>query len=903
MQDGEFVTPLIQTKLHRPVQTTASVKRARLSDWLDSRRERPFTLVSAPAGYGKSTLISEWSQSLDYPSAWVSLDQHDNDLSVFLGYFIAAIQSIFPKNLTETQALLNTAELPPTRYLAGSLVNELNEVGEAYVLVLDDYYLIELQDIHDLIYSLIKYAPRGMHLVLCTRIDPPLPMVKLRARGQVTEIRGQDLCFTKDEGYLLVQNLLGTQVDRNETDALVEQSEGWVTGIRLAALALRHRKGKQVAVGKLSANNRYVMEYLVSEILDNQVEEFAEGLLKSSLLERLCTGLCEAVCAPLENDSGQKQLNGQKFLDWLTASNLFVIQLDDQGDWVRYHNLFREFLQSELERRYSTGEIASLHLRASDWFTRRGLLEEALHHALSANNIETAINIVIQHRHEPLNQEQGQRLERWLNLLPKEAIEHDPQLLLAKAWVLNNQLRFGEMVQLVERAAVILEDHRSTLTEEERKVLDGEVAVLRSIPLTWMGQGQPALELTKHAIDVTPIEHEWVRGVALTFYPVALHLVGQIDSAYDEIQKLLAESSTLADIFKHRAYVSLITVNVLVGNLKGAEQAALQLMDLVKPHQLYDSLGWVYYSLGFIHYQRNDLDKARHHFEQLVEMRYLANSGAVAQAHYGLALTYKALNKPGEAQKTIQSVLAWALKTGNIGMLIDAESFDSRLDMLQGQVPDVSKWVDKLGDPGLLMLLLHNPHLTLANVLLGQGTSEALMEADDLLARLYQLAEATHTTWRVMEIKAMQVLLKVSKEDQEGAQTLLTELIQWAKPHGFIRLFTDISPKLASLLGSLSFEKKSEYTYLQQILAAFPEEKISQTSSQTSNLVELLTNRESDILALLSERLTNKEIAARLHISVGTVQQHLNHIYSKLGVKGRRQAAVKAEELGLLLPQ
>jgi LuxR family maltose regulon positive regulatory protein len=905
MQNTEFNAPLIQTKLHRPVQTKDLIQRPRLNDWLDARWERSFILVSAPAGYGKSTFISEWAQSLDCPSAWVSLDEYDNDLSVFLGYLIAAIQQIFPQSLKEMRAMLSAAELPPTRYLAGSLINELNEIGGAFVLVLDDYYLIELQEIHDLVNQLINYAPKEMHLVVCTRIDPPLPMVKFRARGQVTEIRGQDLVFTEDEGYLLVQNLLGTQVDRKETDALVAQSEGWVTGIRLAALALRHREGQEAIGGQLSANNRYVTEYLVAEILENQVAVFSEGLLKTSILNRMCPDLCEAVCAPGRN-SGDSGINGQVFFDWLEGSNLFVIQLDDKGEWVRYHHLFREFLQREMKKRYSVEEIASLQLRASAWFESNELIEEALRYALTADDTDTAINIIIQHRHTPLNQENGQRLERWLNLLPPEAIEQEPQLLLSKAWSLNHQLRLAEMVPIVEQAAAMLEKDNLVLTPDERQVLGGEVAVLRSIPLTWMGQGQQALEFLSHALETTPMEHKWVRGIVLTFYPVALHLAGQLDKAHIEIQNILGKSSTLANAFKHRAYISLISIEILVGNLIAVEQAAMQFKELVQQRQLHDSIGWLHYSFGFVHYQRNELDKARQHFEQLIEMRYLANSGAVAQAHYGLALTYQALGNPAQAQETIQSIMPWAMETGYTDMQIEVESLYSRLSLQQGQIPDPSQWVVKLGVPGILMFLLHNPHLTLANVLLAQGTPETLQEAEDLLAQLQQLSEATHTTWRMMEITAMQALFKAAVGNQESALKLLTKVLQWAKPYGYIRLFTDMGPMMEILLKSLTPRKKSEQAYVRKILAAFPvdagqpAEKNIQPRSQTASLVDPLTNREFEIMELLGKRMTNMEIATELHISVGTVQQHLNRIYSKLDVKGRRQAASKAEALGLI---
>jgi LuxR family maltose regulon positive regulatory protein len=921
------ILPLIRTKLYRPRTTGDLVPRTRLLERLEERRGRPLTLVVAPAGYGKTTLVSSWLEACDRPNAWLSLDEGDNDLSLFLSYFAAAIQTLFPDAVDQTSALLNAASLPQPDVLARSLINELDQIEGPFFLVLDDYHLIQNMAVHDLLTELFRYPPRALHLVLASRSDPPLSLTTLRARSQVTEIRAPELRFTRMETVAFLEQQMGMPTDDGAVSALMEQLEGWVTGLRLLTLSLRHRGSTNLTLDNSRGSISYAMDYLGAEVLENQPRAIRDCLLRTAILDRFCAPLCEAVCSDsiqARASSSEEDLDGVAFLEWVETANLFVTRLDDQHEWYRYHPLFQELLQDQLKKTLDAGGVAALHRRASTWYAENGNLEEALGHALTAGDTSTAVNLVVQHRHEPMNQERGQHLERWLNLLPKEAVEEEPQLLLAGAWVLNNRFKFGEMVPLVERAAAMLEGDDTALTAKERKVLGGEIAALRCIPLTWMGQGQPALETARHTVDVTPIEHEWVRGIGLTFHPVALHLVGRLDKAYEEMHKILAEGSELANAFKHRAYVSLITVEVLAGNLSGAEQAARQLLDLGEARRLYDSLGWAKYSLGFVHYQRNDLAQAKHHFEQLVEMRYLANAGAAAQAHYGLALTYQVMGKPDQARETHQSALAWASETGDGGMLIEADSLGSRLALLQGQVPDASRWASMLGDSVLLMLLLHIPHLTLANVLLARGTPEALIEAKGLLAWLRQAAESTHNTWRLMETAAMQAVLKETEGKREEALALLEPALVWAKPHGFVRLFVDLGPKMAGLLDELRRQGVAP-EYLTQILAAFATKdpstalragerratKGAESSFATSTLahgassplVDPLTNRELEVLELMAQRLTNKEIAAQLVISVGTVKQHAYHIYQKLHVKGRRQAVAKAISLGILSPK
>ena len=838
---GPEIPALLRTKLHRPPITADLVPRPRLLERLDQHQGRPLTLVSASAGYGKTTLISSWLEACDCPSAWLSLDENDNDLALFVAYFLNAVQTMFPDAGEDTLALLKAATLPPIPVLARSLINELDQIDLPFILVLDDYHHIRELALHDLLNELLRHPPWALHLVLVSREDPMLSLTTLRARGQLTEIRAHELRFTKAETAAFLELQMGIPADDGTVSALMEQLRGWVTGLRLLTLSLRHRGTLNLTPNRLRGKTSYVANYLMAEVLEGQPPIFQDWLLRTSILDRFCAPLCEAVSSGLtERTSGfeetavssdslqaraagsQSELDGWAFLERLETANLFVTRLDDVGEWYHYHPLFQELLQGQLKKRLDADDVAALHRRASTWYAQNGYLEEALHHALDAGDTSGAVDLVVQHRHELLNQEQFHVLERWLNLLPREAVADNAELLLAEAWLLDYGLRHEEIPPLLGRVAILLGDDAG-LTEQDRMVLGGEIAVLQGILFYYMGQGQLSLENTRHAVEVTPTEHEWVRGVALAFRAGAYQLVGQLDKAYEEIHKILAAGGRGGSAFTHRAYDALLAMESLAGNLSSLEQTAQRQVDLTEPRRLYDSLGWALYALGTVYYLRNDLAKAKQAYTQLVDMRYRTHASPVAQGYYGLALTFQGLGKPDQARETSQTALDWAAETGNAYILLEAHSFVARLALLQGQVPDTSRWAGPLGDEIPVMLMLQIPHLTLVNVLLAQGTPDALQKAGDLMARLRQSAEATYNTWRTMEITAMQAVLKEIEGEQQAALDLLEPILVWAEPRGFIRLFADLGPRMAFLLNQLLSRGVAPY-YIAQVLAAFPEE-------------------------------------------------------------------------------
>ena len=431
--------PVIQTKLYRPPLQADFIPRPQLLEQLDGWRQRPLTLVSAPAGYGKTTLVSSWLESLECPTAWLSLDEHDKDLELFLTYFLASVQTSVPDAFEETVALMGGVELPPLRVLSNSLINELNGLPQRLVMVLDDYHAIGESRVDELLSELLKHPPSPLHLVIATRTDPLINLNRLRALGKVTEIRTQQLRFSVLETIELLERLLRIEVDKEAASLLDEKTEGWATGIRLAALSMRHRDNAHEVLRHLAGERRYIWDYLIAEVLSALKPEIQDFLVKTAVLDRFCAPLCDAVLGSGGTQGETPRIASaagtQDILESLQQDHLFIVPLDGQRRWFRYHHLFQQLLSVELNKRYSADEIAGFHLKASSWYGQNGLVDEALHHALEAGDDLAAAQLLEKNARTLLDEDRWHVLERWMARLPDSVIRQRPRLLIAKAWL------------------------------------------------------------------------------------------------------------------------------------------------------------------------------------------------------------------------------------------------------------------------------------------------------------------------------------------------------------------------------------------------------------------------------------------------------------------------------------
>ena len=881
---------LIKTKLHRPSLHPHLLPRLHLVERLENGRSRKLALISAPAGYGKSVLVSSWLAACESPAAWLSLDKHDGDLAVFLSYFIGAIETLFAGACPQTQALLTGTTLPPADYLAASLINETATIPHPFIVVLDDYHLVTSPDVQQLVAAFIQYQPEHIHLVLITRQDPMLDLVNLRAKGQITEIRTRDLQLDREEAQQLLTEALGKRATPELADQLRDKTEGWVTGLHLATLVLQEQKDTAQFLQSFGSATQYIMEYLLQEVLERQPQAVQNFLLYTAVLDRFCAPLCHALQD--EAPDATPSMSGPQIIEWLVQRNIFIIPLDRQGEWFRYHHLFQDLLQYQLAIQTDAPQVAQLHLRASRWFEENGLLQEAFDHACMANDMQRVVGLIAAHRHNLMNQDQWAQLQRWLNYLPRPVIDQHIPLLLTEAWLHHRTFNLQKIKPSLQQIEVLFATN-SASAAPERLILQGETAVLASALQYYAGQGQKCIDNARFALEVTPAEHLWVRNFALSAIPAGFQLVGQLDTAIFEIQRALDEQRDINNQYAHRLYFVLMLVELLSANLHGAEQAALQALTLAKAGQFHTTQGWALQTLGYIYYQWNDLEKAREYYSQVLDLRYLLFPSMVAHSSFGLAQTLQAMNEYDAARQIMDSILEWMRDNNYQALLLAGQSHLARLALMQGERPPTAHWANFLDTPLIQMLLVEIPHLTLAWTMIAE---ENWHEAAELLWRLRQFVEDKHNNLRLIEVLNLQTLLCAAQGQHEEAGRLLATAVSLAENGGFIRLFVDLGRPMAQLLDRLRVDDPQTQQYLTAVLAACG----APPPPTETQLSETLTYREIEILTLLTRQLSDKEIAGQLVISINTVRFHLKNIYAKLSVQNRRQAALLAQELGLV---
>lgn len=884
--------------------------RTRLIELLNSGRDLPLTLVLAPAGSGKTTLLSDWLETCPCPSAWLSLDEGDSDLGVFLSYFIAAIRTLFADACRQTMALLQAAEQPPASVLAATWINEIEDLRDSpllaseqsFVVVLDDYHAITGQEVNALLIELLRHPPQTMRLAIATRSDPALPLNRLRARGQLIEIRRSDLRFSVAETREYLQRATEKPVTDAVAATLTEKTEGWITGLHLAVLNLRHAADSSEFVAGFEASERYIMDYLVDEVLSLQSAPVQEFLLKTSLLDRLYGPLCEAV-----TDLADTMDDGQSYLEWLEQGNLFVIALDSQRQWYRYHHLFQLLLRNRLERQYNQEQIAGLHRRASAWFADNGFVEDAITHALAAGEEATAARVIVSHRYEAMNQERWQQIDRWLRLMPRQVVDEEPALRLLRAWILQRQWRLADLPAYLDGIDTQIDALEPGIDTQE---LRGEVDALRSL-LSYFALhgGEEISALASRALERLPMANSSARGLAWLYYAGGYQARGETKRAREIFVEGLKEDSLHGNSFPSRILLGLCLLDWLNADLSNLRQVAAHFLSLASQRGLTESSGWAHYFLGVAAYDANDLDQAESEFKAVTGQRYVAHTVPYAQSVFGLASVYLARGATDQARELVDSVAAHGLEVNNPRLLADADAFRALLALQQGQQAQARHRATALADsaqPAPAVQFL-SQEVMLARVYLGLATPADLHAAAKVILHLRGLAEGSSNTRRMIEVLALQALLDDAQGNRPAALLSLQEAIGLAEPGGLLRIIVDLGPQIAYLLTQLSRQNGAS-PFIGQILRAFPAADVKgldlihtvpEVANQTG-LVEPLTNREMQVLEMLAQRLTAKEIASELFISERTVKRHTANIYQKLDVSSRQQAIASAAFLGIL---
>jgi len=887
--------PILRTKLHRPPVSVDLLCRSRLHELMSQGLEATLTLVTAPAGYGKSMLVSRWAESLEQPSAWLSLDETDSEIMEFLAYLVAAVRTVIPEACPKTQALLSATTQPPLTVLSRSLTNELDAIDTHFILALDDYHRIDASsDVHELMRFILKHPPRSLHIVIMTRYDPPLPLAALRGRGHVTDVRLQDLRFTTPEIAEFLDRISGLKVSAEALSNLQQQTEGWVTGLRLVSLGLRHLEDADAFLSKLYGGVLHTRQYLLQEVIAQLSPQMQGWLLKTSILERFCPELCDSVCSA-DDALRTSGLDGRQFLVELQQRNLFTVALDTRGEWFRYHHLFQELLKDQLKHREGPDEIAMLHSRASAWFETQGLIDEALKHALTTGDVEVAAQIIERNARSVLNEGKWFVLRMWLSQLPDQVVQERPELLLARACIHYCYHEPAAILPLMDRIDELLGG------DTEHHQLSGEVAVLRSFCWALNGDSTRSLKVLEHALDRIAISDVRFRSIAELFFGMVGQMEGQLERVTRALNGWLNVPSPLHPMRESSLLITLMLLNYIAGDPGGVERYLKRTQEIAGAGELEEVLAWCDYMGGLSHLQRGEPEAAIPYLERAVDRRYVLHPRAAVDALGALTLVYQAHGQSQHAATMLQSLGEFVSYLGP-SHVVFADAYAARLGLMQGQPESALRWLEMAAPPGVEVMTywLEIPCVTWCRALIAEGSATSLKEAVERLHEYAEMNKAHHNTCQTIDIL---VLLSLALEKQghtEEALLILDEGQALAKPGRFIRPFVEPGSPVAELLRRL-LKQLPENLFTREVLAAFAaSEQTPATAIQ--QLPEPLTVREDEILELLVKRLRDKEIAEELFISSETVKYHLKNIYQKLGVHDRRQAVRKARELHLIAP-
>ncbi len=911
-REKTLYTPTLSTKLYIPPNRPDFVSRPRLIEQLNQGLHGKLTLISAPAGFGKTTLVRDWLQQVNLPVAWLSLDEDDNDPIRFLIYLIAALQQIEPEIGQAMPSLFEAAQPPPLNSLVTLLVNDVvTTSAQNIILVLDDYHLIDAQAIHHTLTSLLNYLPPQTHFVVTTRADPPWPLSRLRAQGQLTELRATDLRFTLAEAETFLNQVMYLNLSAENLLTLETRTEGWVAGLQLFALSLRGRD-QDTWSAALTGRHRDIADYLAEEVMPRQPEPVQSFLAQTAILDRLNGDLCDAVTG---------QSDSQAMLTSLERANLFLIPLDDERCWYRYHHLFGDFLDYYLQRRYSETEIIKLNDRASLWYEENGFILEAIHHAFRANDWARTARLVEQVA--PTLSANGQltTLLRWLNELPEQVIQTRPRLCLEYGWALFITGQFEASKPYLQAAEDVLAS-RSNRADE---TLLGILAAIRAAMASITNDVEQAISFSQQALQYLPEDNVKWRATATTSLGLAHQFTGNLFAA----DQALAEASRLSAAIGD-AQNTLLAIGkrgqVLAaqGQLKQAANVYQEAIDLTAnlSGHLAAMGGLAYLGLGELSYEWNKLEEATQFLLKAIELGQKWEPNGIpdilTNSCLTLAQVYQAQNDFEAAQNQLQR----AREQGEIAPFPDFSArftvLQTRLWLAQGDIASALRWAEEIeGQPvgdDVLEKLADPIQAALIRVRLAQGKLDGadFRTITTALTKRQHIAESTGCLDSTLEILTLRALAHYVQGQPSPALKLLTQALAQAEPAGYIRLFVDEGAPMAQLLLRLIKKQQQEHRplpvpspiYLKQLLVGLGIEMELDATRETEVKIKLaldpLTDRELEVLELVAAGLSNRDIAQQLTLSLGTVKRHVSNIYSKLQASSRTEAVALARASNLL---
>ncbi|MCX6068073.1 MAG: LuxR C-terminal-related transcriptional regulator [Chloroflexi bacterium] len=913
-------TTILATKLYIPPPRPKIVSRPHLIEKLNAGLSagRKLTLISAPAGFGKTTLLSEWGANCGRLVAWFSLDEGDNDPVRFLIYLVTALQTLRPNVGEGVLRILQSPQPPPPESVLTALLNEITAIQDNFILVIDDYHLADSKAVDNALTFLLEHQPPQMHLVITTREDPNLPLARLRVRGQLTELRAVDLRFTPDEAAEFLNQVMGLNLTAENVAALEARTEGWIAGLQLAALSLQGHRDVPEFIQAFAGDHRYIVDYLVEEVLQRQPEPVRNFLLQTAILDRLNGPLCEAVTG---------QPGGKARLETLQRGNFFLIPLDDKRHWYRYHHLFADVLRIHLMVEQPE-QVPALHRRASEWYAQNGSPADAIRHALAGEDFERAANLIELAAPAMGRNRQATALLGWLKSLPNEFLRARPVISVAFAHLL---LDSGEVEAVDDRlrdaewwlettagnrgrpgapsAAMVVVD------DQAFRRLPGAIAVARAGLALARGDVASTAKYARQVLDLLPDDDHLNRGGTAGFLGLAAWTSGDLDEAHQAFAEGMAHlqmAGNISDVIG--GAVTLADIRLAQGRPHEAKRTyehALQLATAQGEPMLRGTAD-VYVGLSELNCEYNDLYAATQHLQISKE---LGEQTGFPQNRYRrcvvLARIQQAKGDLDGALDLLQEAerLYVSAFSPNVRPI---PALKTRLWVAQGRLGESLGWAHEQGlsadDP--LSYLREVEHITLARVLLArykhEHTDGAIREAIGLLERLLNAAQEGGRMGSVIQILELQALAHQARGDIPAALKPLQMALTLAEPEGYIRLFLDEGSPMTQLLREAAL-RWIQPGYTGKLLAGFEAEGQSsageaplRVTSVSQPLIEPLSQRELEILRFFKTDLSGPEIARELVIAFSTVRTHTKCIFSKLTVNDRRAAVKRAAELGLI---
>jgi len=896
-----IVAPVIlSTKFFLPPARPNSVPRPRLIERLKAGLNGALTLISAPAGYGKTTLMSAWriSAGRDFPIAWLSLDAGDNDPARFWFYLISALDTLQLGLGDDTLLMLESPQLPPIETLLTVLINRLNAFPNDFLLALDDMHVITEPEIYRGIDFLLEHLPPHMHLVLLTRADPPLALSRLRVRGQLTEIRELDLHFTTEETASFLNDMMNLDLSAEAVVALKAHTEGWIAGLQLAALSMQGREEVNSFISAFTGSHHYIVDYLAEEVLSRQPDSVREFLLKTSILERLTGSLCDTLTG---------RTDGQATLEILAQSNLFLIPLDDERRWYRYHHLFGDMLQNQLRNDFPD-DFAQLHRQAAEWHEKNHLTRLALDHAISANDFTLATQLFFKYWMEWISLHNLPANLKYLHQIPSSVIRSAPRLSLINVWMMWSMGKVEDAETQVDITQKMINEllQSGEFHEEDSEYisLTTEKNILKSLIATHKCAYSQAVQLAETAIQTIPKDELIMLAAAYFSLSYAYQEMGEVDRLLQvsievlPLARLSGNSSVSANAFRYLA----LTYK-MQGRLHDAYETYQQALDYAR-EQGQDSeppYNIIYLSFADLCYEWNDLVNAERYLKK--GMKLIEEAGFYVNLLWSSPLSAKIKHARGDllgAIEELHHVVANARRDKVTLFASQAEAHFARLQCESGHLPDALAWINSLE-------LVRDDRLGYERSIDAIQCAYILYKIDrydealDLLEWIETASQASNNISSLLEAFILQALVWHKRGDFPKAVDRLQDALARAEPEGYIRIFMDFDEPMRALLktATSSINDLTLVSYARKLLAAFGDEP-GRPQLKEQPIIAPLSERELEVLRLVAAGRSNQEIANELVIALGTVKRHIFNIYNKLDVKNRTECVARARVLHLL---